>query len=163
MSTNYKALLAMNVVAYCSVDQHFPSDEAAAEHFKRHVRGGFEGLNQPFRLNWDAAEQHRVVLLSNAEGKEVLCDWMEESPSSDCSAPPAALRDELTALCKQLREGVDADIWYDARDHGDQAKEAVIDATQDAMEDAIRLLTQWRDRLPVPQSTSEQTAPLMTA
>lgn len=43
-------------------------------------------------------------------------------------------------LAERLRSGSAADIWYDAHDHGDTEKENVIDALQEDIEAAARLL-----------------------
>lgn len=50
--------------------------------------------------------------------------------------------DDVRKVIDHLRDGVSADIWYDAKDHGDSAAEAVIDNTQWAMGHAADLLAQ---------------------
>lgn len=43
-------------------------------------------------------------------------------------------------LAQQLIDGADADIWYDAAEHGDGDAEYTIDTTQDAMVRAAKVL-----------------------
>lgn len=49
-------------------------------------------------------------------------------------------KEEKEWLAKDLVDGVEADIWYDAKDHGDAAAEKVIGEVQAAMLLAARLL-----------------------
>jgi len=47
---------------------------------------------------------------------------------------------KASKIAKQLRVGVNSDIWFDANQHGDEGAMKQIEATQEAMEDAARLL-----------------------
>jgi hypothetical protein len=54
---------------------------------------------------------------------------------------PAAQPDpDRKGIADTLRDGVAADIWYDASDYGDDAKAAQIEETQNAMSSAAQLL-----------------------
>lgn len=47
-----------------------------------------------------------------------------------------------TELAEKLREGVDADIWYDAGSHGDEAKVELIETIKFAMCEAADVLAE---------------------
>lgn len=67
------------------------------------------------------------------EYDDATADWPPHTPVTD--APQ-----NYSAIADALEHGTKADIWYDAADHDDTEAAALIDATQEAMLIAAKVL-----------------------
>jgi hypothetical protein len=62
----------------------------------------------------------------------------------------------FTRLAKTLEEGASADIFYDAADFGDTEKAEIIEATQNAMSEAARVLRSIHPRTLPEMATADE-------
>lgn len=154
-ATDYFAVVALDFPGFRSVPVDASSDEEALTRLQELASSGkifeFQEADGSYDVQWDLAGNERVVALWRSDGDAPLHEgpFEETSGSSDLGSAGA-----VASLASELRLDSAADIWYDARQHGDEAAEAVIDrlranieSAADLIQDQNQLLSRLRDHL----------------
>lgn len=135
----YHVVLGLTVPAYKTVAFDSDTDASAVKLVKASLDQlpNFQDNHAPLEAQWDLADDPRAIILQRADGTVLLENF------------PGATRESVdasdwvvSALAADLRSAVSADIWYDAKQHGDAGAQEQIERAQAAMERAAHVIEQ---------------------